>query len=56
MNQEMIFAAAMGLVDPWYITKLDFKKGDNTLSIGVLDIYISLKKPQILFYAEFMTQ
>ncbi len=43
MSQEIIFAAAMGLVDPWYIVKVEFKPGKAKLSSGRLDIYIDFK-------------
>ena len=45
MNQEYIFAAAMGLTAPWYITKVDFKKAkeEGLLSEGRLDIYIDFQ-------------
>ncbi|MBK8514740.1 MAG: transposase family protein [Saprospiraceae bacterium] len=33
----------MGLVDPWYITKVEFTKGESKLSMGKLDIYIDFK-------------
>ena len=43
MSQEIIFAAAMGLVDPWYIVKVEFKPGKAKLRSGRLDIYIDFK-------------
>jgi hypothetical protein len=29
MIPEMICGAAIGLVDPWYITKVEFEKGSS---------------------------
>lgn len=43
MSQEILFAAAMGLVDPWYIVKVEFAAGRTTLGSGRLDIYIDFK-------------
>jgi transposase len=39
----MIFGAAMGLVDPWYITKVEFEKGSTVFGSGQLDIHIDFK-------------
>ena len=43
MSPEMIFVAAMGLVDPWYITKVEFRKGSTVFGSGQLDIHIDFK-------------
>lgn len=36
----MIFTAAMGLVEPWQIIKVEFETGKTTIGSGRLDIYI----------------
>lgn len=44
MSEEFIFALAMGLVDPWYIEKLSFSKGEGEIGVGKLEIDINFRE------------
>jgi len=45
MSPEMLFGSAIGIVEPWYIQKIEFERGedDTILKGGKLDIYIDFR-------------